>query len=441
VQGSRLGARLPRFGLMRPSGHDVVGARTCALLLLACSMNRGLLIHDGQTRCRPVSSSHFRRGTMSGTAVWMRCLWTGLASLAAMCVACVPAIAADIAVGQVAPLTGVDANQGRAYSAGMQLGFDAANRQAGIHSFRLVRADDQADPQLTVPLARKLVATNRPLVLAGFFGNRNIAELERSGLLETEGLALVGYRGVDYLPASKRIFNVRANLADELVSITQHLSTVGVTRLGLLFEDDEGAKSTVDAAELAAKQFGVQYALRLARSSRASSSELAHQMIDASPQAVIVLVNSAAAASFIEQFRLNGGTAQIVADSSVELTQLVRRLGEDQMTGIAIAQVVPSPYGVTNRITKEFFDLAAGAKGNPDAAPSFAMMEGYIAARVIVDAARKAGAAPTRQSFIAALETLDVDLGGYRVNYRTNRASGSHYVELSIINQAGRIVQ
>ena len=83
----------------------------------------------------------------------------------------------------------------------------------------------------------------------------------------------------------------------------------------------------------------------------------------------------------------------------------------------------------------------AAAKPALDLAPSYAMMEGYVAARVIVEAARKAGVSPTRQKLMAALEGLEVDLGGYIVNYRANRASGSRFVELSIINQAGRIVQ
>jgi branched-chain amino acid transport system substrate-binding protein len=52
--------------------------------------------------------------------------------------------ATQFVVGQVGPLTGLDANQGRAYSAGMQLLFNSVNKAGGAngHTFVLVRKDD-----------------------------------------------------------------------------------------------------------------------------------------------------------------------------------------------------------------------------------------------------------------------------------------------------------
>lgn len=376
---------------------------------------------------------------------WMRGVQSGLGIVAAAAALTVslPAAAADIVVGQVAPLTGIEANQGRAYAAGLQLGLDAANKQAGIgHNFKLVKADDTGDPEMTVPAARKLIGANNPMVLAGFFGSRNVGELGRSGLLEKEAVALVGYRGVDFEPSSKQMFNVRASLADEMARITQHLATIGITRLALVHEDGEGAKANVALAERAAKQYGASYIVKVAHpAGTVRMSATVQQVATAAPQAVLLLVNSAAAAAFIEQFRTEGGTAQIIAHSAVDVVQLAKRLAEEHMKGVAIAQVMPSPYRITSRVTKDFADLVAASKGSLDVPPSYAMMEGYIAARVIVEAARRAGPAPSRQKLTAALETLEADLGGYGLNYKVNRVSGSRFVELSIINQTGRIVQ
>lgn len=56
--------------------------------------------------------------------------------------------AAQVVVGQVAPLTGLEAAQGRAYSAGMQLYFGQVNKAGGVNgnSFTLVRKDDGGRP-------------------------------------------------------------------------------------------------------------------------------------------------------------------------------------------------------------------------------------------------------------------------------------------------------
>jgi len=94
--------------------------------------------------------------------------------------------AGQIVVGQVAPLTGLEANQGRAYSAGMHLYFNRINKGGGVngHTFTLLRRDDGGRPADTVSVTRQLLAEDKPLVLAGYFGKRNVSDLVASGLLD-----------------------------------------------------------------------------------------------------------------------------------------------------------------------------------------------------------------------------------------------------------------
>jgi ABC-type branched-subunit amino acid transport system substrate-binding protein len=44
-----------------------------------------------------------------------------------------PALAAQVVVGQVGPMSGPEAGQGRAYAAGMQLHFSALNKAGGTN--------------------------------------------------------------------------------------------------------------------------------------------------------------------------------------------------------------------------------------------------------------------------------------------------------------------
>ena len=66
------------------------------------------------------------------------------------------AVAATVVVGQVGPMSGLEASQGRAYSVGMQLYFDSVNKAGGIngHQFKLVRRDDGARPEDTVSVTK-----------------------------------------------------------------------------------------------------------------------------------------------------------------------------------------------------------------------------------------------------------------------------------------------
>lgn len=352
--------------------------------------------------------------------------------------------AAQLVIAQVAPLSGLEAIQGRAYSAGLQLAFTNANKAggAGGHTFTLVRKDDGGRPEDTLSATTQVLADSKPIALAGYFGNRSIAELVKSGILEKEKIALVGYRTTEIRPDVPYLYSVRAGLRDEINKIAEHLVTVGITRLGLFHEDGPGAAALTAAVDEIAKRTGATITARATYpAGTARVSPAIDTFLKTPPQAIIMLATGSAAAGFIEQYRLAGGAAQLFAQSGADIEQLAQRLGEETMQGIAIAQVTPSPYKISGRLAKEFADTVAKTP-NLEVPPSYAMMEGYIAGKVIVEAVRRMGAKVSREGFVAALEGIDsYDLGGYRVGFKPGTRSGSKFVELSIVTGAGKIRQ
>lgn len=351
--------------------------------------------------------------------------------------------AAQLVIAQVAPLSGLEAIQGRAYSAGLQLAFNNANKSgaAGGHTFSLVRKDDGGRPEDTITAANQVLADSKPIALAGFFGNRSIAELVKSGILEKEKIAVVGYRTTEIRPDVPYLYNVRAGLRDEITKIAEHLATVGITRLGLFHEDGPGAAALTAAVDEITKKTGSTITARATYpAGTARVSPAIETFLKTPPQAIIMLATGSAAAGFIEQYRLAGGAAQLFAQSGADIEQLAQRLGEETMQGIAIAQVTPSPYKISGRLAKEFADTVAKTP-NLEVPPSYAMMEGFIAGKVIVEAARRMGAKASREAFVAALDSVDTDLGGYRVAFKPGSRFGSKFVELSIVTGAGKIRQ
>lgn len=352
--------------------------------------------------------------------------------------------ASTLVVGQVGPMSGLEASQGRAYATGMQLHFNAVNKAGGVngHTFTLARRDDGGRPDDTVALTKQLLAEDKPLVLAGYFGNRNIAELVASGLLEKERIALVGYRTAEIRPDVPLLYNVRAGLRDEITKLTEHLAVIGITRLGLLYEDGPGAAALLAAADEAAQKARATIVTKASYpAGTAKVTPAVDTFLKTPPQAILMVSSGAAAAGFIEQYRGAGGAAQLFAHSGADIEQLSKRLAEEQMQGVAIAQVTPSPYKVATRLTKEFADLVAKTP-NLEVPVSYAMMEGYIAGKVIVEAVRRQGARPTREGMVAALDSMtSYDLGGYLVSFKPGQRSGSRFVELSIISGTGKIRQ
>lgn len=365
------------------------------------------------------------------------------AGLAASLLAAPLSHAAQVVVGQVGPMSGLDANQGRAYAAGMQLLFNGVNKAGGVngHTFSLVRKDDGGRPEDTVSATRELLDKDRPLVLAGYFGNKNVNDVVASGLLEKERIALVGYRTAEIRAETPWVYNVRAGLRDEINKLTEHLATIGITRLGLFYEEGPGAAALLAAADEAAAKAKARITTKVAYpAGTAKVTEAVDSLVKAAPQAIIMVSSGAAAAGFIEQYRAAGGAAQLFAHSGADIEQLSKRLAEEQMQGVAIAQVTPSPYKISSRIAKEFTDLVAQTP--PDVPVSYAMMEGFITAKVIVEAVRRMGARPSREGVVKALDGMDnINLGGYVVGFKPGMRSGSKFVELSIISGSGKIRQ
>ncbi len=352
--------------------------------------------------------------------------------------------AGQLVVTQVAPLSGLDANQGKAYGVGMQLAFNAVNKGSGLNGNQivLVRKDDGGKHEATLKLTQQSIAEDKPVVLAGYFGISNIEAIARSGILDKEGIALVGYRAAQVRPETMNLFNVRASLRDEMFKVAEHLSTIGITRLAMVYEQGPGGVALMtSASEVAQKAKAKLVSMAGYPAGTADVSVVVQQMIKVQPQAIMLVASGAAAAAFIEQYRKAGGGAQLFANSGVDMEQLSAKLTDLQMVGISIAQVMPSPYKMSSRIAKEFADAAA--KSAPLEVPvSYAMIEGYVAGKVIVEALRSQGKNPTREGTIKALGSMSYyDMGGYSVSYRPEIRAGSKFVELTILGGRGKVRQ
>jgi len=103
---------------------------------------------------------------------------------------------------------------------------------------------------------------------------------------------------------------------------------------------------------------------------------------------------------------------------------------------VVVARVVPKSDSSKIPLVRELQTEAAAAKLGK---PNVYMLEGYIAARVYVEALRRAGKDPTRAKLKKAIDALDdVSVGGFRVHFIDDHV-GSRLVELGLIDSQGRV--
>ena len=67
------------------------------------------------------------------------------------------------------------------------------------------------------------------------------------------------------------------------------------------------------------------------------------------------------------------------------------------------------------------------------------MLEGFAAAKVLVEGLRRAGSNPTREKLQKALEGIrKLDIGGLEVSYSPQNHTGLDFADLSIIGTDGK---
>ncbi|MBL8395237.1 MAG: ABC transporter substrate-binding protein [Candidatus Accumulibacter sp.] len=358
-----------------------------------------------------------------------------------------PLPAADIVIGQVAAFSGPLAPTGTHMRAGAQLHFDAVNAEGGIHGARihLVSADDGYRTEQTVRLAREMLRQSQPLAFIGFVGTGNVEAMIEQKVLAEAGIPLIAVRsGAETLVRRNDpfLFMTRASYAEEIDRITDQYATTGYTRFAVLYQDDPFGQGALQSAEQSVRKAGGTLVAKGSYEKNTTNVAASVKSIAAAePQAVILIANTAASAEFLKQSREAGNLAQYVALSVTDAGQVVQRIGADKAEGLALTQVVPDPNNHTVALIREV--QSHFAKFRPkDVTLNHTFVEGYLGAKVLVEALRRAGPNPTRRKLRDTLEGIsNYDAGGVFISFSPRRHAGSRYVDITILNRSGKLLR
>jgi branched-chain amino acid transport system substrate-binding protein len=154
------------------------------------------------------------------------------------------------------------------------------------------------------------------------------------------------------------------------------------------------------------------------------------------PQAIVLLVSASLAGEIIRQVNALGAYPQFIILSSVAADDALREALGKGVRGVGASQVVPYPWSSAVGVVREYLAALKLTGGTP----SYLGLEGFINARLLVAALKRAGGNPGREKLAAALEG-SFDLGGYAVRFGPDNRNGSRFVEMSVIGRGGRILR
>ncbi|MFM9926771.1 ABC transporter substrate-binding protein [Variovorax sp. H27-G14] len=348
-----------------------------------------------------------------------------------------PGASAQILIGQSADLSGPVAASVKETITGSQLVIDAVNAQGGIlgEQIEVIRMDDGLDAKRSLENTRVLIEDRKVLALLLNRGTPNT--LAVIPLLDKYGVALVGpSTGAMALhqPLQKNIFNVRSTYQREAEKAVQHLQTTGIQRIAVVQADDAFGKDAMEGANKGFAKANLKpVVVVLSDRNKPDHAAIVPRLTQANAQAVLWIGSGTAVADGIKALRAAGSAAQIITLSNNAASGFIKELGSAS-AGVIITQVLPYERAAAHPLIKEAMTLAK-AKGQDPNALSPALLEGFVATKVLVEALRRTGPKPTRARLIATLNSFQYDLGpGLDIGYSPTDHTGIDYVDLSIVS-------
>jgi len=351
-----------------------------------------------------------------------------------------PPGARKLVMGQSVPLTGAASDIGLAFAAGAKLYVDAFNEKPDAPlQLELRQLDDGYDATRAAANAKKLLADGADL-LFGFVGTASSSA--GAAVARQEGVVLLApFAAADNLRdgSNPQVFHVRPSMADEAFKMVQQCATIGQTRIAVLGEDDAMGRAGLAAVEKALAE------LKMPPPVASAFVPVNSDKVDAAvatitaqkPQVVIQASLFNTTAAFIRAMRKAGWGGSFMNFSVVGMDPLFVALGKD-IRGVVITQVVPSPRSTAVPIVHEYL----AALDNSDQSPSYESLEGFIAAKALGEAVRRAGPGVNRATLGRALSSLtDYDVGGFRLHLRAGVRDLAWQIDLVTVTADGRVLR
>jgi len=343
-----------------------------------------------------------------------------------------------ILIGQSAGLSGGQAQYSHDVRSGIQAALAAANASGGIRGrpLQLVALDDSGKKDAVLANTKTLVEQHKVVSLIGYTSGAGVeATLP---YLETAGVPLIGPATGNMGIRSelhKALFQVRAGYSDEMRKMVSHLATMGLKRFAVAYLGDVGPANPQSMLN-AIKANGAEAVAAVALNRNADDfTRDAEQLLKGEPEVVLFISNAKPIGKLVQAMRAKGygGQFAIASFAGVSLIQDLQKTAH----GLILSQVLPPPTSKHLKFIAAYqADMAAY---EPKAELNYTSLEGYLAARVLIEGLKRSPA-DSPSKVIAALESLQrLDLGGYEISFSSTSHDGSRYVNTGVVDRNGSL--
>ena len=367
----------------------------------------------------------------------------------------VPGVSAsEIRIGMSAAFRGTAAGLGTEFYRGAQAYYDETNLRGGVNGrhITMIALNDSYEPNPCIKNTIQLLEKEQVFALSNYVGTPTLTRaLPVMKRYADQQVVLVGnFTGAQpqrEAPYADQVFNIRASYRQEMMALVERFWSLGARSFGVFYQIDAYGRSGTDGVARGLALHGARITAEATYPRGATFADDMTPAVTSLQKAGVDVVLCTGAyqgcGAFVRSARDAGFLAPIsnlsFVGSDAMLALLVkhgRTNGRNYTRALVNSQVVPSYDEAALPGVAEYRGLME--RHNP-AVPdtlrdpnyavqrlSFISLEGFVNAKVVVEALRRAGPQPTRAAFRQALESLrNFDLGiGAALTFGPERHQG-----------------
>lgn len=348
--------------------------------------------------------------------------------------------AREIMIGQSITLQAGKNDYGVAVLDGVQTYLDQVNRQGGVAGRKIVVKvlDDDNNAAKAEANARQLISQDKVFIVFGSIeGGPSTAVMKATNDLKVPFFGPMAGSPTLRTPHQPLVFPVRAEHKDEFQALMEHARSLGIKRIAFLRSDSDTGQQHLDNVRKLSQYLDLELVADLPFQSGADDAALDALVAELGKSGAQVMFNHGGIGVYekiIRKAREQRMKTQFYAVNSGS-TNLAANLG-DLAHGMIFAQVMPGPWERKSALTRAYQDAFSAFKPGQDF--SYGSLEGYMTARALVEALKRAGPNPTRESFVAGLKNADLLVEGMKASYREGAHTGLKLVDLAIFTRQNK---
>jgi len=278
-------------------------------------------------------------------------------------------------------------------------------------------------------------ASNTAQALLSCFGSGGCLAQQKISI--ATGVPLIGpiagapaLRGDD----APNSYAVRASATQEVERLFSFADTAGLLKMGVLIQDDAFGRAYAKELDKVAERYPVIDIVRVAINPANPDYEAAVDRLQAAQPLSVALIaaNSAHSGAFLQTWKRKQPLPFVLNFAGQASAGFAEAIKSYSST-VAFVTVTPSPWGNKYPVQRDYQRITKAA-GLP---PSYLGFESFLNARALIEAVTQSKAGNKIELMRWINTNGDIDLGGYRVNWR-DRRQGSTFTDLAVLLPDGR---